>query len=205
LGGKLYADAYFSNHSGNNYLLRTIHEPSGMETGQFLNVTKYNKEISNTIVHQDKAFFFRENGNLVFVQWFMDHIIEITKDSISSLIDIKSKDVLTTDNIRIAMEKNAHTYTVELMQLNKYYHIYSFIEHGNWIIFQMQKGFSLLNIFLNKQTGESQVTGFWNDLLLSGKMGNPAVTIGCQDASGVYYYVSVRNISSQNDADDSLV
>ena len=186
--GKLYADAYFSNHSDENYLLRVIEESSGKEVAHYLNVMEYNKGISNTNTSHNNVFHFRENGNVVFAQWFMDHIVEITKDRVSSLVDIKGKDVVTAEDIKTAREKEPLRYMNEIFQLNKYYGTMDFVESGNHILFHYLKGFSLFTILLDKQTNKSKCYGgIWDDLL-SKSAPSPSFALGCSDSGGVYYY-----------------
>jgi len=194
--GKLYADAYFSNHSDENYLLRVIEESSGKEVAHYLNVMEYNKGISNTNTSHNNVFHFRENGNVVFVQQFMDHIVEITKDRVSSLVDIKSKDVVTAEDITTAMERNARNYMFEIFQRNKYYGVTNFAESGDHIVFHYFKGMSAITILLDKQTGKSKCyEGIWNDLL-SNERGSrvPFPALGCPDSNGVYCYITSDQI-----------
>jgi hypothetical protein len=191
-GGKLYADAYFSNHSDQNYLLRVIEESSGKEVTHYLNVMEYNKGISNTNTTQHNVFHFRKNGNIVFVQQFMDHIIEITEDRVSSLVDIKSKDVVTAEDIKTAMERNARSYMNEVFQLNKYYSAINFVESGNHALFHYQKGFNFFTILLDKQTNKSKCyRDIWNDLL-SKERGSrvPFPMLGCSDSNGAFCYIA---------------
>ena len=190
VGGVLFADAYFSEHSDDNYLIRIIQEPSGKIDGNFLNVKEYNKGISNNSYIYKNVFFLRENGNVAFVQPFMDKIIGISKDSVYSLFDIKSKDVITSEIIKTAMEKNPLRYGLDLMQYNKYYNISSFIEHNNMIQFNYQKGNTLMLILFDKQTNEVRIIKKRRDdlLYLDNVSGIPAPRFGCYDSHGVYYF-----------------
>ena len=198
IGGKLFADAYFSKHSEDNYLLRIIQEPSGKEENKFLNIAKYNKGISNTSLIQHEVFSLRENGNAVFTQMFMDQIIEIGRDSIFSLIEIKSKDLLSSETIKRAIEKDIYKYMMEIMQLNNYSQISNFIEHRNLIQFNCMKGNALLAVIFNKQTHEVRIVQKKrDDLFLSEYNVNypiPVSRIGCYDSQGVYYYYDTESI-----------
>jgi hypothetical protein len=198
VGGKLYADAYFSNHSDSNYLLRVIQETTGKEEKQYLNIAKYNKEMSNINFLQNNAFQFRANGNIVFLQWFMDHIIEINADSISSLIDIKGKNLLTSENLKNVMDKAPSQFMFNIWQLNKYFNITSFIENKNTIFFNYYMGFGLLFISFDKITNLVRIYDrIWDDLLIREKDNNQIAFLkaGCYDTKGVYYPVSTRNLS----------
>jgi len=189
----LYADAYFFSHSDNNYLLRSINESSGAEESSYLNVMEYNKGISNsaTLRMGADAFFLQKNGNAVFVQPYMDHVIQITKDSIYALIDLKSKDVLTTAEIQSAMEKGTFFF-MELIRLEKYHQIQNYIEYDNKVLFSCIKGGRSVYLF-NKQTNESHIIRKkWEDLLFKENKRSPlfSFTFGCQDENGVYYTTS---------------
>jgi len=195
IGGKLYADAYFYMHSEDNYLLSCIHDPSGVEEANYLNVMKYNKGFSNKNINFGKVFHLLENGNAVFAQPFMDHIIEINSDSIFTLIDIKSKNVLTLENIEAGMEKQ--TFMSEIMRFDKYFFIMSFIEHKNQILFECMKGFNFIKILFNKDTHEVRIfKNIRDDLLISdeGTSGYPIPMVGCYYSDGVYYYVPQMSV-----------
>ena len=191
VGGKLYADAYFRENSNNQYLLRTIQEPSGKEEHQYLNVVEYNKGICNTYAKQNNVFQPRENGNVVLIQWFMDHIIEITKDSVFPLIDIKSKNVLTSKDIKKAIEKDAYFFMSEITQLNKYHYIHNYIEQKNWILYNCFEGHTPLRIMLDKQTSEVRIFERTRDDLLVREKDYAYIfpPVACYDTYGVYYHV----------------
>jgi len=195
IGGKLYADAYFYMQSKDNYLLSCIHDPSGVEEANYLNVMKYNKGFNNKNINFGKVFYLLENGNAVFVQPFMDHIIEINSDSIFTLIDIKSKNVLTLENIEAGMEKRP--FMSEIMQFDKYFFITNFMEHKNQIFFECLKGFYYYKILFNKDTHEVRIIKkFGDDLLIAGEgdFDYPLPKLGCYNSDGVYYYVPQRGV-----------
>ena len=197
MGGKLYADAYFQEHSDDNYLLRIIQESSGMEEGHYLNVMKYHKGISKTLnITNEEAFYLRGNGNIVFVQPFMDHIIAVNSDSIFSLVNFKGKDVLTSEEIKRAIKKDDFMYNDELRKLNKYYQLYSFIEQKNWILIEYFKGVMLQKIFVDKQTNDVSIFEKGMDDLLKKEKGDHSVLtkVGCYDADGVYFYVTQNSM-----------
>ena len=197
--GKLYADAFFPNHSDNNYLLCSIREASGIVDGRYLNVVKYNKGFSNTTFVEDKVFFLRGNGNIVFVQRFMDHIIEINRDSIFPLFTIESKDVFTPKDLKEISEKGISI--PEIFRQDKFHKISDYIEHDNWVMFNCIKGRRSLNVLFNKNTREVNLIGGgrWYDLLYREPITSNShfinIRIGCFDKNGVYYYVSTEEIS----------
>ena len=196
VGGNLYADAYFDTDNSSNYLLRIIHEPSGKDVGQFFNAVNYQKGYTNSssFVIRFNAFYLRANGNAVFVQPYMDHILEIGRDSVFSLIDIKGKELLTSADIKRAMEKGERYLFRELFQYGKYFQIRNFIENDKMIIFNFQKGITFgITISLNKQTNEVKIMQrFLDDILYGDKERKPVdpvlLLLGCYDGNGVYYY-----------------
>ena len=196
VGGVLFADAYFRKHSDDNYLIRVIQEPSGEIDGHFLNVKEYNKGISNISSTRNNVFHLRENGNVVFVQPFMDKIINVSKESVSSLFEIKSKDVITSEIIKTAIDKNPMRYGLDLPQYNKYFNIIDFVEHGNMIQFHYQKGYQLRMILFNKLTNEVRlIQKIWDDLFFVNKVNGISVPkVGCYDSHGVYYYYDTYQV-----------
>ena len=77
--GVLYSDINFSQHSQNNYLLYSIDIASGNDINHFLNVMEYNKGFSNISGgsrNPYRPFFTRQNGDAIFVQSFMNHVID---------------------------------------------------------------------------------------------------------------------------------
>ena len=190
--GKLFADAYFSEHSDNHYLLRNILDTSGKEYCNYLNVIEYNKGLSNTTFIENDVFYIRENGNVLFVQQFMDRMIEINNDSIFSLLAIKSKDVFTPKDLKICKIKGIHKSFSEILELNKIYRIFNFIENKNWIIFTYMKGIKSYTVMINKITHKIElIHKSYNDLFFSGKIFDypvPVPQVGCYTSEGVYYY-----------------
>ena len=197
VGGILFADAYFREQSDDNYLIRIIQDPSGKIDGRFLNVKEYRKGVSNTSFGNRNVFYLRENGNAVFVQPFMDKIIEISKDSVFPLFDIKSNDVLTSEIIKSAMEKDVNRYYLDLIKYNKYFLISDFVDHGNMIQFRYQKGTGLRWILYNKQTFEVTIyQKIWDDFVYISKdaNGTPLPYFGCNDSSGVFYFYDTNQV-----------
>ena len=192
MGGKLYSDACFQEHSDDDYLLRIIQESSGKEEGHYLNVMEYHKGISPTAnITSEEAFYLRGNGNIVFIQPFMDHIIAVSEDSIFSLFSFGDKDVLTAEEIKRAIKNNDFMFDEELRQKNKYYQLYSFIEQKNWILIEYFKGSRMRKIFIDKQTNDVRIfTKSMDDLLIKEPSDDLVITkTGCYDADGVYFYV----------------
>ena len=201
LGGKLYSDAYFFKHSPENYLLRVVNESSGKEESRHLNVMEYNKGFSNTNFVYNNVFQLQENGNLVFVQRTMDRIIKITKDSIFSLVDIKGKNVLSTEDVKKAIENDPERWLIDLRKTDKYCEIKNVIELDNRILFDYIGGRFLLKILFDKNTRETYIFNCCtNDLLIREKKDEyfrlPALTVGCRDTGGVYYLFSSTPYSS---------
>ena len=201
--GKLYADAFFQNHTDDNYLLRIIDESSGKDEGHHLNVTEYNQGISNVSIELQRKFFYtRENGNTVFVQTFMNQIIEINRDSILSLVELNGRDfLLTSDETKKIKETNGNLYSLEVSQLNKYHSIHSFVEKGDSIFVDIKKDRFLYKFLMNKKTNEVYVLEkIWDDMLYSVKDFGPVPTFGCYDAGGVYYYADDSHLTSRYQA-----
>ena len=199
VGGKLYADATFSEHSDKNYLLFTIDESSGKEKDNYLNVMEYSKGISheNGYFNRFVQFFLRDNGDAIFVQPFMSHVIEITKDGVFSFIEFKGKNLLTVDESKRAKEtfyyKNYQKQVqnrTSIFDIDKYNHVMSYIEKGDYIIIDKLKGMRFHRLLINKKTKEVSIfdKGYLDDLLFVNKENQISLTLGCYDANGVYYH-----------------
>ena len=197
VGGKLFADAYFYKHSDSNYLIRIVQEPSGKIDGHFLNVKEYGKGISNISNVHNNVFYLRENGNAAFVQPLMDQIIEISNESVFSVFEIKSKDVLTSEIISKEIEKDPNFKMLNFINYNKYFHLCDFVEYGNHIQFNYQIGTQLKMILYNKQSHEVRVIQkTWNDLFYINKVNDkaPMPKVGCYDAQGIYYFYNTNQV-----------
>ena len=196
VGGKLYAEGLFVEHSDKNYLLYSVDESSGKEKDNFLNVMEYNKGISvlqsHTIFY---PFILRGNGDALFFQSFMNHIIEITKDGVFSLIEFKGKNLLTPDESKRTYEfsnmNNRQNSSRIFEATDKYMRVVAYIEKGDHIIVDMMKGFQLHRFLINKKTKETSIFEkcYLDDLLYNDGRGFfPA--FGCNDVNGAYYYVN---------------
>jgi len=196
--GKLYADANFRQNTDNNYLLRVIDESSGKEQSRYLNVRAFSQGISNTSRVQKNLFHFRENGNPVFVRQFMSHVVGIDRDSIFSLIELKGKDFfLTSDEVdEIKSASLIRNSSEVISRINKYHSIGGFIEKGDLILMDFEKGFSLQKLLIHKKKNEMYVLEPFNDdVLFKIDVPYPIPTYSCYDKGGVYYYVNTHSMS----------
>ena len=199
--GKLYSDAFFAEHSANNYLLYIIDESTGKEKSNFLNVMEYNKGVSNTLgANHFPPFYLRDNGDGIFVQPFMNHIIEITKEGVFSFIELKGKNLLTPEEAKRAKELlifKIPPKMLDILKIDKYLRIITFIEKGDWIIFDMTKGLRVHRFLINKKTKEVSIfEKAHDDLLFANKRGEmPA--FGCYDANGVYFHTDSPESTSK--------
>ena len=191
LGGKLYTDAFFSKNADEHYLLRVIEESTGTE--EFcLNVMEYHKGIGYTAgTRQVPTFFLLVNENIVFFQQFMDQMMEISKDGISSLISFKGKDMLTSGEIKRVIEKEPLSYfLVDFFPLRKYLELFGFIEQKDCIHFTYCKGGMPVRFILDKKTKEvSAFMRFRDDLFSTERYYGPLNNLGCYDSNGAYYYL----------------
>jgi len=200
IGGNLYASSVFYNHSPNNFMLFTIDESSGKEKNNFLNVMEYSMGFSNVYGNNipDRSFFSRENGDAIFVRPMMSHIIEIRKDGVFSLFELKGKNLLTPSDAKRLFE----TYSIKdianrdpmaMFKINKYVQIPTYIEKGETIIMDMIIGMTCHRVVINKRTNEVCVYKSWfDDLLFRKKEGSRTFVFGCADSDGVYFRTSSR-------------
>ena len=201
-GGVLYASAIFYNHAPNNFLLFTIDESSGMGKNNFLNVMEYSRGFSNVYGNNipERQFFFRKNGDVIFFQPFMSHIIEITKNGVFSLFEIKGKNILTSEEAKklydLYSTKNLgkDRDPMEQFKIKKYFRILEFIEDRERIFMKMPFGMQIHSLVINKGTNEVYVYCFRNDVLYRKTAGSRSFYFGCTDSNGVYYHTGSNGI-----------
>ena len=197
IGENLYASAIFYNHSPNNFMLFTIDESSGKGKNNFLNVMEYNMGFSNVYGNNipDRSFFSRENGDAIFVRPMMSHIIEITKDGVFSLFELKGKNMLTTEDAKKLYE----TYSTKdiqnrdheaFLKINKYTKMQYYIEKRETIVMQMVFGMTIHMIVINKKTNEVCVYRGLSSMLYREIERGRSFVFGCTDSVGVYYHTS---------------
>ena len=202
IGGKFFADARYFKYSRYNNLIRLIDESSGKILDQFLNVDEYGKGILNVFYIFQKAFYMRQNGNFVYVNPFMDKIIELSKESVSTLFEIKSKDLMPANIIKSAIADDPRSFRWNLMMKNdKYFEKYDFVEHPNLIKFTINKGEYLHLIVYDKLTKEVSVfPGRRDDLIYTQETDSKTPLLipmfGCNAEHGVYYYVNTGEITN---------
>jgi hypothetical protein len=205
IGGKLYAEAQFLEHSENNYLLFIIDELTGKIGNKFLNVMKYNKGISftvNDISNPFPPFITRSNGDALFLIPYMDHVFEITKEGVFSFIEFKGKKLVTPKEARNIFEANSIKRLVErknvddasklvgAQKLGKYLYISTFIEKGDSIIIDMCIDMTLQRFLINKNTKEvfNFMGNIVDDLLSAKREATFISTNRGHDENGVYFY-----------------
>ena len=206
IGGNLYASSIFYNHSPDNFMLFTIDESSGREKNKFLNVMEYNMGFSNVYGNNipDRSFFSRENGDVIFVWPMMSHIIEIRKDGVFSLFELKGKNLLTPSDAKRLFEAYstkdiANRDHTAFLKINKYTQIPTYLEKGEMVIMEMTIGMTRHRVVINKRTDEVCVYKIWfNDLLFRKIEGSRTFTFGCADSNGVYFRTSINYRSGES-------
>ena len=197
IGGKIYTDVYYSKHADDNCLLRVIDESSGEEE-LFLNVMEYHKGISNTNnTAQIQVFFLLENGNIAFFQQFMNQIVEISKNGISTLVNFKGNNI-STNLIKKAIENDPASYydNIELLNTRIFLQLADIIEHEEYLHFSYCQYLSPVKFIINKQTKEVKVyPNHRDDLFLTARYYGPLLHFGCYDSNGSYYYVPQMGMS----------
>ena len=214
IGGNLYATTIFYDHSPDNYLLYTLDESSGKEKNTFLNVMEYNKGYSNLYGNNipDRPFYSRENGDAIFVRPMMNEIIEITKDGVFSLFQLKGKNLLTSSdakklfdsyNIKDRIKNLANPDYLSFLQINKYTNFLSYVEKGALILIFRVIGMNLHLIVINKRTNEVCVyKGGFDDVLYSVRERSRTFLFGCTDSNGVYNHTSTPYSNGVSDLQD---
>lgn len=195
IGGNLYANALFLNHSPKNYLLFSIDESSGKEKNNFLNVMEYNKGFSNIYVNQSpyRVFFSRENGNTIYVQAFMKQIIEISKEGVFSFLELRGKNMLTNDEAKQVYESFPKNILETNNRINKYCRsLADYVENKEMIYMFLYIGRNTLHmILINKNTNEVCVfDNYFNDMLYGNRNVGRSFVLGCADNQGAYYHTS---------------
>jgi len=216
IGGNLYATATFYDHSPDNFLLYTLDESSGKEKNNFLNVMEYNKGYSDVSGNNtpDRPFYSRDNGDAIFVRPMMNEIIEITKDGVFSLFELKGKNLLASSdakklcdsyNIQYVIKNRGNPDRLSFLQINKYTHFISYVEKGAWILIDRGIGMSIHEIVINKKTNEVCVyKGGSDDLLYSVHERSSSFVFGCTDSNGVYKHTSTSRSNGVSDLQDYL-
>ena len=159
---------------------------------------EYNKGFSNVYGNNipDRSFFSRENGDVIFVRPMMNHIIEIKKEGVFSLFELKGKNMLTL----LDAQKLYDSYSTKDLQnrdheaiskINKYTRYLSYIENRERIIIEMSIGRTLNLIMINKRTDEICIyNNVFNDVFYREQDRSIIRSVGCTDSNGVYYRTS---------------
>jgi len=172
---------------------------------------EYNKGYSNLSGNNipDRPFFSRENGDAIFVRPMMDDIIEITKDGVFSLFELKGKNLLSASEAKKLYDSFNMTHVIKerqnpdllsFYQINKYTMFLTYIENGTWIIIQRAIGMTAHTILMNQKTNEVCVyKGCFDDVLYSVRGQNSSNIFGCTDSNGVYYHTSSTRSNGVSD------
>jgi len=164
-GGRLYLSQLWWKKAKDDLLLLEIDANDGKILSRLLPV-KYNKGWNEDYsINYSRFFMSRLNNPPRYSEVFMDYIFTIYNEAYP-FIELKSNFLTTetdiesfrgTDGIRRVNAEN-------LLNSSKLYHVHSFIENDNFILFRI--GRSQLVVLIEKKTGNVLLANYLNNDLI---------------------------------------
>lgn len=204
---KIFSDAYFRNITEDNYLLRIIDPTSGKQQGSLLTESDYNKGYHHTNNIEQYAFYNSPDG-AIFMQQFMDTIFHIGSGGVMPYLSIKSKNILSKDDLKDLDPSDPSLFHSKLWDKNKIFNIREYIERDDIIFLKYSEGRYSKSLSYNKKNRVTTIyQGIKPDMLFSDDLKSYVIPqFGYSDNKGAYYYINPEWISNyQQYAKDGML
>ncbi|MDL2244589.1 6-bladed beta-propeller [Parabacteroides sp. OttesenSCG-928-J18] len=188
---KLYADAFFYDmNKKEKYLLQEIDPKTGTQVGTFLDANAHQRNWSSFSLKDESFFYSRNSGQPKYIRLFMNTVIGINEDGISSFLTLEDNQWVTVSDVEKIKEDTPENFLLEKIHQKKIsYDIFNFMECGDLIFFGFRNNFKQTYIFYDRKNNNFNITNEVENDLLYCKNGF-LEKIGCADKNGVYGYIS---------------
>jgi len=195
--GKMYYDLVPYEVSGKDtYMLQRLDIKTNEIDGSLVNSFDYNKGWNGPISRRGSFFFSRTSGNPKFIPKFADIVLAITKNDISPVLAVHSKEWIRQSDVNKFLE----TYIVDgkfdpiIPILDKKANdIHNYIEYKDIIMFEYVHEKHLRTVVFNKKTNSTTTAECILDNVTYKKEVLSSSFI-CNDEKGVYAYLSTKMI-----------
>ena len=170
-----------------DYLIQSVNLFDGKQEKRFLLSNVYNKGWNELFSMGNDPFLSRIDGEPKFIELFMDTVVSINDQGIVPFLAIKSKDMLTSADVKSTDEykDDADIRYVQLRGKNKIFGIHSFFENERIIYFRCNKGMQSQRVIYDRDTKSVIGNSLFNDFVYSGNS-QPTTNFGFYDKKGVY-------------------
>ena len=164
---KLYASTLGFNPTPKDYMLLEVSPDDGKVLSSFLPL-KYNKGWAELFSTGHSFFMSRVNNPPRYTQLFMDYIISVGGDTITPYIELKSKNLVTKENIENLPENiNVFDKVGILEKSSKIWDVQNFVENDSLITFRCRSSaVDYLTVIYYKETREIQLAKYFNNDLI---------------------------------------
>lgn len=184
---KLYLDC--PQRGGKNLIYRT--SIKGEDKDFLLSPEYHNKGWDFALANKDGVFSSRHSDIPMITHLFMDTVFCINKHKLYPYMVIRSKEMMTKDDIRDLDVDNNPLDLVKLIKRNKYFNIQTYMDVNDFIFFQMEKDIKLYSFFYDKiQQQLFKYDSLNEDILSDGvNLQMLGFQFGGYDSKGVWFYL----------------
>lgn len=156
--GKLYTDVHQPlGASDNCFLLRVINTETGEQEACWMPSSQYNKGWTELFFKGHNEFITHAQDAVKFKQLFMDTVVMITPVGVTPYMVIKTKNLLTTEDLQKTAGMSADVRYQSLLNVNKIYGINDYLEVEKYIFFNFKKLNSIFRVLYNKTDKSTSV------------------------------------------------
>ena len=197
VNGSIFADAYFSTPSPDNFLLRKIDLLTGEQQASFLNADRYNKGWTDLNIIDSPVFCKLNADTVLFTHKFMDQVIMISKQTVKPYLELKGKDLMRFKDVKnIDQNQDYFNIVMELRNLNRIYNIRSCVKYGDSIFIECRKGGNFLSVLFDIKTGKTKYVYLKDDLLFTSVNTNGFLpSFGCATSEGQFYFIDSDKVN----------
>lgn len=163
---KLYLDTKPYLSQSTNYLLREL-DNDGQNQELKFDLKRYNKGWNKLLHLEGAGTIFKGTDDLKFVELFMDTIFSISSSEIRPFVAIRSKDIISRNELSEIMKIQNDNVLVEtlLQKTNKIWGIHNYIENDDLIHFLFKRKISYNEIIISKESMKPMyIKGLVDDL-----------------------------------------
>lgn len=202
---ELYISSYYYKQPDSDYLLFKLNQKDFCVEECYFSAKKYNKG-SYAADYGGRSEFYNTPNGVRFIKNLSDIIMAIDPKGIYPFLALKSKNLLTVDDVKSKMTFSHDSRELNqgfMMQsvfdnMNKIYNIDEYIEFGDYIIFYItiDNGKNdVTRIVYNVKSKQSRLFNFVYDDVTFKKIGyQPSINFVYADSTAVYAYFRQEEI-----------
>ena len=189
--GHLYVNKTSIDDSKDQYLLKEIDVETGLQTASYLDAEHYNKGWNYPLRLPHSFFYARNSASPKYIELFSDTIISITEEGLIPSYVIKSRDILTNEDICQFKKNQANPLDFNMEVLKKKGRVSQISQYADFkedVYLEFHKGADCFYLIYKKKNKKAVYSpSFVNDYI--SKELNVPMNVCYSDDFGILAYI----------------